>query len=856
MAGPKPDDPYAPNNRVAVDTKMPYDTLATRATGEDFGAAKGRGLARAGTAIEGAGKDYFNYQLQQQGLANEYAANAAEQRLIIEGGDIYNKYKNLEGLAASNSKDQYVSAYTDLSNKIRETLPSDDARRSYDQLATRRLSFTVQDMNSYAAGQKKSAYKTGNQASAKLSIDRLSSPSVASSDQQSDFEVGNAIHQLNTEFTAPEYGDFNTLPVKMGINGKLEFDTKTDDGRVAQDTYDYRFQQMMDSAWTNRIHAVATDPDGKDNINRAVKMLEINKAGMSVATSAKLARELDGPYRTGKARALADTELSVSERGYQDSFNEAPVKGMTAKGNLDPYDRPVLNNKDGTFSTTSSKSFDFGNGEVLIPTVVDGKRLSDQEAIDHYKKTGENFGTFESPEAADEYATNLHNSQAEDPKFKISTLFPGIKLTSAFRTPEHNAKVGGVPDSQHLKNQAADFVLPEGTSFDTFKKQLDLAGIKTTELLHEDIGTKNEHVHVAWGDKSKDAGVPGATRYTSKAEYYRANYDVILDSVRAKAEKEFGDPTLVDQTVAYTQTKINQVIHGEELQTRADRDSILDYIRGDSNKGVQVINTDQLYNAPKPIRDAWTRFQTDNPDGANRLEKGLLVANAEGQSQYYGSNFWKNYLDMASGRVKDVTKFDVAGGKTSAFTNTGFQELYKRSKDWQSPEGHTWQTAETKYLSDLQRQYTGSGLVPGITKEFASPEFNQVLKEVLPKIAAGKKEGKTAAQLFSPTINGKPNPDYVTASPLPPSIKIVTERRGMLAMFNNGEIPTVTSSDQPQVASNTPAPKRQNSPNYDPKKKYASREEFDKDMSLMTREEYVRRGVELGFFSDNVPRPQ
>ncbi|MEJ0043166.1 MAG: hypothetical protein WDM81_13560 [Rhizomicrobium sp.] len=51
-------------------------------------------------------------------------------------------------------------------------------------------------------------------------------------------------------------------------------------------------------------------------------------------------------------------------------------------------------------------------GEVLIPTVVDGKRLSKADAIARYRKTGENFGTFGSAAQADAFATALHNAQA------------------------------------------------------------------------------------------------------------------------------------------------------------------------------------------------------------------------------------------------------------------------------------------------------------------------------------------------------------------------------------------------------------------------------------------------------------
>lgn len=86
-------------------------------------------------------------------------------------------------------------------------------------------------------------------------------------------------------------------------------------------------------------------------------------------------------------------------------------EGLVKPGNLDPWNRPILHNPAGGYSTTSSISIGTDQGEVLIPTVVDGKRLSNQDAIAHFKATGENFGTFASPDAADKYAQELHNRQ-------------------------------------------------------------------------------------------------------------------------------------------------------------------------------------------------------------------------------------------------------------------------------------------------------------------------------------------------------------------------------------------------------------------------------------------------------------
>jgi len=53
-------------------------------------------------------------------------------------------------------------------------------------------------------------------------------------------------------------------------------------------------------------------------------------------------------------------------------------------------------------------------GEVLIPTVINGRVVSDQEAIDYYNKTGENFGTFRSPDDATAFAKSLHQKHERE----------------------------------------------------------------------------------------------------------------------------------------------------------------------------------------------------------------------------------------------------------------------------------------------------------------------------------------------------------------------------------------------------------------------------------------------------------
>ena len=92
--------------------------------------------------------------------------------------------------------------------------------------------------------------------------------------------------------------------------------------------------------------------------------------------------------------------------------NIANPKGQLEAGNLDLFSRPQVKNLDNSTSTVRTISFSPQKElEVVIPTVIGKKIVSDEQAIKHYFQTGEHFGKFKTPKDAVNYAQALHQQQ-------------------------------------------------------------------------------------------------------------------------------------------------------------------------------------------------------------------------------------------------------------------------------------------------------------------------------------------------------------------------------------------------------------------------------------------------------------
>ena len=111
------------------------------------------------------------------------------------------------------------------------------------------------------------------------------------------------------------------------------------------------------------------------------------------------------------------TQWLKTARQLPPSYVQGKPNGLLKPGTLDLNARPTVPNPEGGpqgYSTVRSISVTDDQGRAyLLPTVIDGKLVSNEDAIAHWKQTGEHLGYFDTEDSANAYAQALHEAQAQ-----------------------------------------------------------------------------------------------------------------------------------------------------------------------------------------------------------------------------------------------------------------------------------------------------------------------------------------------------------------------------------------------------------------------------------------------------------
>ena len=85
--------------------------------------------------------------------------------------------------------------------------------------------------------------------------------------------------------------------------------------------------------------------------------------------------------------------------------------GVVQSASIDVSKLPTVRNPDGSVSTVRTIGIEMDGKHYLIPTVIGGRVVSNDEAIDAFKRTGRHLGVFSTREASDEAGRRLHEAE-------------------------------------------------------------------------------------------------------------------------------------------------------------------------------------------------------------------------------------------------------------------------------------------------------------------------------------------------------------------------------------------------------------------------------------------------------------
>ncbi len=182
--------------------------------------------------------------------------------------------------------------------------------------------------------------------------------------------------------------------------------------------------------------------------------------GEEVPAAAVPAAASAGPQQSTTPQPATTMREGQAGGGQKASRPLPTPRGLVETGNIDLASRPVVRNADDTISTVRSMSVNMDGREVLIPTVSDdGRIMSDDEAVELYRRTGKHLGVFDSPESATAYAKALHEQQAE--RYGASRPLPTINLRPRVNDFNSFAETGEAQGQRPAPQTPADFVTPK-----------------------------------------------------------------------------------------------------------------------------------------------------------------------------------------------------------------------------------------------------------------------------------------------------------------------------------------------------------------------------------------------------------
>ena len=690
---------YDPNQTVAPQVASPDNTLSVRANAADFGGQVGQATEKLGSAVGEAGKGQMDVEMIRQGQQNETAIANGETQLNTKLGELEGQYKSLKGQAYIDAHAEYVSKIQQARQEVLAGLPNDAVRRSFNVSAARSEGFVIRDAGNKLGSEVKNADNESTSALMESAIQSTTRYTVASNDRELGFQLG------QVKETAAH------LTQNQG------WDPKSEQGKVV---YQKFLDEQLDKVWTNVYKTLADDPVSGD-IYAAVKKIQDNKDNMPSTTFAKLSQMSAPKYWDAQARDGATGVLTKADEEW--------TKQNTTKSELPPI---AAQTKENTQPSLITKS-----GPEDLKNLTD-KFIKQESNFDY--KTG-NLGQIQ-PETWKAYAK---------PGEELSNPIDNRHVTERVLQDLSKKYNGDLARIAVGYFSGPGNVAPAGSANPWIANKSD--GNKNVSQYVQDI-TGGAH-SVQQPGLPQTQGVPGMLSpalYQTKAEFYQRTRGQRIQEAEDYAQNLHpNNPQFRDAVVARTEQHMNDVIRTQTETNEANSNTVRRFVFGDDNKGQRVVSLAQLENGPPEVKAGWEYLQHSAPLTADAIRKAIDTNSKTKSPQLtYGTAFWNHFSNAITGLGADnpPSVLDYTGysgpNHNSPLTNTGLDAISKEIQYGKTdPNAAAFLHAEKQYFEEARKEMVGPGHNPK-----GEAAFQNMMIQALPKIQAGRAQGKSAGELF------------------------------------------------------------------------------------------------------------
>lgn len=686
-------DIYNPVPGVAPTTSMPNDYISARATSASFGAAPAEALEGLGKTVGQVGSEAADAGNKWMQLHNDMVANEGTNQYANTVADADTQFRQLKGQNMLAAWGPFRQNLQDQLNKQADAMPSPVAKSQFLKDARSFYDRTVYNLGNVVAD---TAYKSTIESyDGKLK----SIANMATINANDPKALQDAIEQ--TTETALLLNHTMGVTDKDAANASVQSNV----GALVSDVI--LAQASRGATTQDRLDSIQTAQQTLANMEKAVIPGSPGVPILDAKHIDQLQQELTNRsfYMQGRQnKQTVDGAVLDSVQSMHQTFQVDSLTGASS-GNT-----PYVENKSDGISTT-------------------------QQYVDRFKSklTGKPF-------SVDNYYNAFVNTEGSHTTSAKGAVGPEQIEPGTFAG---EAKLMGHPDWD-INN-------------DTQRAEVakHLIG-RLWEEYHDP-----EKVAVAYfsgeGNVAKDSGkssIPYGTPQTQNfGEWLDNNQGRVIEEKTEEFKKNnpelASDPTILTDFRHKLYTETSREMTEFKRQNKGDEDSVYGFLSG-NNPTKQIIANPLMLESDPNIAPIWERFKQNNPKKAYDIETHLITANAHGIAMGLGTDYWKNFSEAAQGHITDSLSLsgNVGWDKDAPLTNTGLSSLNPVIQRNNDPIGQATNQAIYKFLNSQRPFVTGTGTRPGVYTPELDLKWNQYLQVTLPRIEAGLKEGKTAAQMF------------------------------------------------------------------------------------------------------------